>query len=225
MAFRPEQCRWRESPTPKTVGIQAQATCTQAVQGVQGIANDHLLGGEGRVQPVQRWLAFLEVVQVHPAPGLAIYTGHRRRGAPVGFLHTWFEEDNPLQLADDVMAGLELVALGRQQVDRVAPGRHFGQQRPVFLADFDHVVQPRIGTVGQLGQAKVGALARVRGDQVVDGHGVVRGGHAAHLDQLLLAAVQRIDVETDAVEVAVHAGVSSRPRMPPDNLIGPVCRP
>ncbi len=68
------------------------------------------------------------------------------------------------------------------------------------------MVQPRVGAVGQLGQAEVGALACVRGDQVVDGHGVVRGGHAAHLDQLLFAAVQRVDVETDAVEVAVHAG-------------------
>ncbi|MCY1441714.1 hypothetical protein D9M71_580430 [compost metagenome] len=33
----------------------------------------------------------------------------------------------------------------------------------------------------------------------------MRGGHAAHLDQLLLATVQRVDVEADAVEVAVHA--------------------
>ncbi|MNH14079.1 hypothetical protein D3C79_736670 [compost metagenome] len=60
--------------------------------------------------------------------------------------------------------------------------------------------------MGDLGQAEVGALAGVRGDQVVDGHGIVRSGHAAHLDQFLLAAVQRVDVEADAVEVAVHAG-------------------
>ncbi len=73
------------------------------------------------------------------------------------------------------------------------------------------MVQPRVGTVGQFGQAEVGALASVRGDQVVDGHGVVRGGHAAHLDQLLFAAVQRVDVETDAVEVAVHAGCEFTP--------------
>ncbi len=127
VAFRPGSAAGAGLHAEKAVGIQAQAARTQAVQGVQGIANDHLLGGEGRVQPVQRRLAFLEIVKVHPASGLAIHTGHRRCGAPVGFLHAWFEEDHPLQLADDVVAGLEFVALGRQQVDRISPGRHFGQ--------------------------------------------------------------------------------------------------
>ncbi|MCY1441715.1 hypothetical protein D9M71_580440 [compost metagenome] len=59
------------------------------------------------------------------------------------------------------MARLELVALGWQQVDRVAAGGHLGQQWPVFLADLDHVVQPCVGPVGQFGQAEVGALAGV----------------------------------------------------------------
>ncbi|MCY1463408.1 hypothetical protein D9M71_812980 [compost metagenome] len=100
-------------------------------------------------------------MQVHPAPGLAIDADDRRRGTPVGFLDPRLEEDHPLQLADDVVAQLELIALRRQQVDRVAARRYVGQQRPVFLADLDHVIEARVGTVGHLGQAEVGTFTGV----------------------------------------------------------------
>ncbi len=204
----------------KAVGIQAQAAGTQAVQRVQGVADDHLLGGEAGVEPVQGWLAFLEVMQVHPAPGLAVDPGDGRGGAPVGFLDPGFEEDHPLQLTDDVVARLELVAHRRRQVHGIAAFRHLGQQRPVLLTDLDHVVEPGVGTVGQLGQAKVRALAGVRGDQVVDGHGIVRGGQAAHLHQLLLGAVERVDVKADAVEVTVDARGEVTPAHPARLLDG-----
>ncbi|MNH14080.1 hypothetical protein D3C79_736680 [compost metagenome] len=114
MAFRPGGAAGAGFYAEKAVGVQAQAACTQAVQRVQRVTNDHLLGGEGRVQPVQRGLAFLEVMQVHPAAGFAVDACDRRRGAPVGFLHARLEEDYPLQLANDVMARLQLVTLSWQ---------------------------------------------------------------------------------------------------------------
>ncbi len=110
----------------KAVGVQAQHARSGDVDGMQGIADDQLLRGEGRVQPVQRGLAFLEVVQVDPAPALAVDAGDNAGGAPVGVLDARLEEDHPLQLTDDVVLVLELVHHRWRKVDRVAPRRHLG---------------------------------------------------------------------------------------------------
>ncbi|KWV84921.1 hypothetical protein PFLmoz3_05441 [Pseudomonas fluorescens] len=85
----------------------------------------------------------------------------------------------------------------------IASGSHVGQQRPVFLADFDHVVQAGIVLIGHFSQAKVRALASVRRDHIVDDHRIVRGSHARQGLQLRLGAQLRVDVEADAVEIAV----------------------
>ena len=111
----------------EAIGVQAQHARAGHVDGMQRIADDQLLGGEGRVQPVQRRLAFLEVVQVDPAAALAVHAGDDAGGAPVGVLDPRLEEDHALQLADDVVLLLELVDHHRRQVDCVASVRHVGQ--------------------------------------------------------------------------------------------------
>ncbi|MNJ65547.1 hypothetical protein D3C77_615640 [compost metagenome] len=68
------------------------------------------------------------------------------------------------------------------------------------------MVEAGIVLVGHFGETEVGAFAGVRRDDVVDHHGVVRGGDAAELEHLLLAAQRRIDIEADAVKVAIHGG-------------------
>ena len=91
----------------------------------------------------------------------------------------------------------------RFEVDRIAPRRHLGQQFPVLLADLHHVVEPGVVAVGHFREAEVGALAGVRRNDVVDDDGVVRGGDPAELQHLLFGAQLRVDIEADAVEVAV----------------------
>ena len=54
-----------------------------------------------------------------------------------------------------------------------------------------------------LGEPEVRALAGMRGNDVVDDHSVVRRGHAADRDELLLRAERRVGVEADAVEISI----------------------
>ncbi|MNL20648.1 hypothetical protein D3C87_1419060 [compost metagenome] len=65
------------------------------------------------------------------------------------------------------------------------------------------MVEPRIVLIRHLGQAKVRAFARVRGDDVIDDDRVVRGGHAGQRVKLRVGAQLRVDVEADPVEIAV----------------------
>ena len=54
--------------TEEAVGVQPQPAGAQVGQRVQGVADHQPHPGERRVQPVDRRLAVLEVVQVDPAP-------------------------------------------------------------------------------------------------------------------------------------------------------------
>ena len=52
----------------EAVGVQAQAARAEVGERVQRVADHQPHAGEGRVEPVDRRLALLEVVQVDPAP-------------------------------------------------------------------------------------------------------------------------------------------------------------
>ncbi len=65
------------------------------------------------------------------------------------------------------------------------------------------MVQTGIIAVSHLGEAEIRAFAGVCRDDVVDDDGIVRGGHAAELQHLRLGAEVGVDVEADAVEIAV----------------------
>ncbi|MNI04730.1 hypothetical protein D3C73_576600 [compost metagenome] len=204
MAFRPGRAVELTFDAEEAIGVQTQDLRPHHVNGVQRVADDHLLRGKTGVQPVQRRLPFLEVMQVDPAARLAIHADHDGGRAPVGFLDAGLEENHPLQLADDVMFVTQRVDLLRAEVLRVATVSNFRQQRPVLFADFHHVVEPRIVLKGHLGQTKVRPLAGVRRDDVVDDHRIVRRCHARQRLKLGLGAQLRVDVETDSVEIAVN---------------------
>ncbi|RMU65602.1 hypothetical protein ALP25_05510 [Pseudomonas syringae pv. syringae] len=203
MAFRPGGTLGATLDTKEAVGVQTQYASAHDIDGVQRVADDHLLRGKAGVQPVQGGLAVLEIMQVNPTAGLAINALYHVSGAPVGFLDPRLEENYPLQLADDVMLVAQLIHHIGHQVDSIAARRHFRQQLPVFLTDLDHVEQTGVILVRHLGQAEVSALAGVRRDDVVDDHRVVRCGNARQAQQLRLGTQVRVDAETDAVEVAI----------------------
>ena len=115
----------------EAVRVESQRAGAEVGEGVQGVAHDHAHPGERRVQPVDRRLTVLEVVQVDPAALDAVDTEDRAGDAPVGLLDALGEEDDPLQFADDV-AGLVQPLLGRRvDVDRVHARRGLGQLVPV----------------------------------------------------------------------------------------------
>ncbi len=203
MAFGPGSALGAPLDTEKAVGVQAQHARPSHVDGMQGIADDQLLSGERRIEPIQRRLTFLEVMQVDPASDLAVDPGDFPGDAPVGVLDAGLEEDHPLQLTYDVVLFMQTVHYRRLKVDRIALRRHIGQQFPVLFADLDHVVEPRVVAIGHFRKAEVRALAGVRRDDIVDDDGVMRGSDTAELQHLLFGAQLRVDIKADAVEVAI----------------------
>ena len=75
---------------------------------------------------------------------------------------------------------------------------------PVLLGDFHHVVEARIIGVKHFGQAEIGALAGMGGDDVIDHDGIIDRSGAAHRHKFVLRAEIRIDVEADPVEIAIN---------------------
>ena len=59
-------------------------------------------------------------------------------------------------------------------------GGHRRQQMPVLARDLHHVIDARVVADLHLGQAEVGALPGVSGNDVVDDGAAVRGGHLTH---------------------------------------------
>ena len=105
----------------EAVGIEPQRAGAEVVQGVQRVAHDQPHAGAGGVEPVDRGLTVLEVVQIHPATIHPVDAGDDAGGAPVRLLDAGLVEDHPLHPADDV-AGLLQPVLGlRVEVDRVRP--------------------------------------------------------------------------------------------------------
>ena len=86
----------------EAVGIEPNAAGAQNVNGMKRIADHHLRRGKGWIEPVERRLAFLEVMQIHPAPGHAVHAKDDIGGAPVGFLNARLEKDHAAQLPHDI---------------------------------------------------------------------------------------------------------------------------
>ena len=78
----------------QTVRIEPYAAVAEHANLVHSIADDEALGGESRIQPVQRGLALLEGVQINPATLYAVDAAHDVGRAPVGLLHAWLIEDS-----------------------------------------------------------------------------------------------------------------------------------
>ena len=188
----------------EAVGVEAQHALAQGGQRVDGVSRHQSRRREGGVEPVEGRLPFLEVVQVHPAPALAVGADDGVGGRPVGLLDARLVEDGARELPDDIASRLEGVHRRGPQVDRVLAGRHRGEQAPVRRPDLHHVVEARVVAVAPLGETEVGALAAVAGDDVADEHGAVVARVPDHGLVLLLGAEARVDLTADAVEVAVH---------------------
>ena len=127
----------------QTVGIEPQHAVPEHADLVHRIADHQPLGGERRVEPVERRLALLEVMQVDPAALHAVGAAHDVGGAPVGVLDAGLVEDARVQLADDVALRLQGVHRGRTQIDGVVAGGHRRQQPPVGGRDAHHVIDAR----------------------------------------------------------------------------------
>src|SRR5262249_32178669 len=186
-------------------------TFAQRIQRVDGVPRHQPRRREGRVEPVEGGLPFLEVVQVYPAPPRGVGADHGIGGRPVRLLHAWLVEDGAPELPDDVAARLQCVHRGGPEVDRVLAGRHRGEQAPVFRANLHHVVEARVVAVAPLGEAKVGALAAVTGNDVADDDRAIVAGPPDHGLVLRRGAEDRIDLAADAVEVAVDGGRALAP--------------
>ena len=173
---------------------------------MQSVPDHQAHSGEGGIQPVDGWLACLEVVQVDPAAGLSGGVDDRPGCAPVGFLDAGFVEDDPLEPADDVSGFLQRLFRLRTQICRILPLGHVRQQVPVLLRDVDHVIDARVVPKVHFGQAEVGSLAGVARNDVIDDRAAVVGGDLAHLPEFILRAKHRVDRHADPVKVPVNAG-------------------
>ena len=76
------------------------------------------------------------------------------------------------------------------------------------------MVDAGVVAVAHLGQAEVGALARVARDDVVDHRALVLGGGRAQAAELVLGAELGVDRHADAVEVAVDGRRQAAPVEP-----------
>src|SRR5262245_28725318 len=72
--------------------------------------------------------------------------------------------------------------------------------------DLHHVVEAWVIAVGALGEAEVGSLAAVAGDDVADDHSVAGPCAPNHRCVFLFSAKGGIDLGADPVEVAVDGG-------------------
>ena len=202
----------------EAVRVQPQPTRAQIQQGMQPITHHQPHPGKGRVQPVDRRLPVLEIVQIHPA---ALGTGdvvHHPGRRPVGLLDARLVEDHPLQGADDVaVVGQRLFLLGGQ-IDRVDPLGNLRQQIPGLPRNAHHVVDPGEVLVIHLSQPEISPLAGVTRHDVIDHGTAVLAGDDTQLAELVLGAKERVDRHRDPIEMPVDAGGQVPPGDPPSQL-------
>src|SRR5687768_2354385 len=172
---------------------------------MQRISDHQSHAGEARIQPVDRGLALLEVVQIDPASLHTVWPEHWRGGTPVGVLDTGLVEDHSLHPPDDIAVFGQLIFCLDVEIDRIASGDD-GQQVPVLGFDLDHVVDAWVVANVHLGQPEIGALAGVARHDVVDHHSEMARGYLRYRTELLLGSECLVDRVTDPVEVPIHAG-------------------
>ncbi len=102
MAFGPGPFTRALFDAQEAVGIQAEHTGAQRAQRMERVAHDEAGRGKSRVQPVERGLTLLEVVQIDPSAFHAVDPAHNGCCAPVCLLDARFIENGADQLADDV---------------------------------------------------------------------------------------------------------------------------
>jgi len=102
--------------------------------------------------------------------------------------------------------GLQRSDERRAQIDGVVSRGNRRQQRPVGGFDAHYVVQARVVAVGLLSQQEVRAFAGMAWNHIADDNGAMVSCAVHEALVLLLGAEVRIDVETDAIEVAVDGG-------------------
>ena len=209
----------------EAIGVEPQHALAQRAQGVERVPHDQPLRGEGGIQPVEGGLPFLEVVEVDPAALLAVGAGDGVGGRPVGLLDVLLVEDGARELPDDVAARLELVDRLGLEVDRVLAGRYGREHAPVLRLDLHHVVEARVVAVAALGEAEVGPLAAVAGNDVADDHGAVVARAPDHGLVLLLGAEAGVDLGADAIEVAIDGGGVLAPADAPGSASWDRCAP
>lgn len=73
--------------TEEGVSIETHNLGAEVTDGLEQVADNEFVRGEARVQPVKRWLALLEEVQEHPAPGHTVDADHLTSHCPVRVLH------------------------------------------------------------------------------------------------------------------------------------------
>ena len=112
----------------EAVGVQPQRAGPEIGQCVQRVADHQPHPRERWVEPVDRRLAVLEVVQVDPAALDPVHALHGPRRTPVRLLDAALVEDHALQAADDVAGVLEIVLGLRRQVDRIRPAGTSGSR-------------------------------------------------------------------------------------------------
>src|SRR5262249_41549014 len=128
--------------------------------------------------------------------------------------------DGARELPDDVAARLEIVDRLGLEVDRVLADRYGREHAPVLRLDLHHVVEARVIAVATLGEAEVGPLAAVARNDVADDHGAVLPRVPDHRLVLLLRAEAGVDLDADAIEVAVDSGGILAPADSPRALHG-----
>ncbi|MNN69322.1 hypothetical protein D3C81_1851050 [compost metagenome] len=87
-------------------------------------------------------------MQIDPAPYLAINAFNGRSRAPISLLDSWLEKNNSLQLPNNVMPLLKLIAKCGRKIHGIAPLRDVRQKPPVFFTNFHHMVDPWVISVG-----------------------------------------------------------------------------
>src|SRR5215510_11835510 len=83
------------------------------------------------------------------------------------------------------------------------------------------MVDARVVTVAAFGQAEVGALAAVAGNDVADDDGAIVAGVPDHRDVLVLSSEGGIDLGADPIEVAIDG----RRELVPANAARPLHGP
>jgi hypothetical protein len=204
MAFRPDAPGMRIAlDSQQAVGIEPHHSIPEHTQLMDGITDHEPLRGEARIEPVQRGLALLEVMQIDPAAVHAIYAADDVRGAPIRILDAGLVKDPRGEHADDIAFGLQGIDNRRAQIDGVVPRGNGRQQFPVGGVDAHHVVNTGIVTICTFGKAEVRPFAGVSRDHIADDDGSMCSRSLDEALVLLLGAEIRIDIKADTVEVAV----------------------
>ena len=187
----------------ETVRVESEAAGAEIGERLKCVADHKARSGESGVEPVDRGLTLLEVVQVDPAPLDAVDTDDRARGRPVGVLDAVGAKQHTLERPDDVTGVGESPFGDDIEVDRVAALGHLGEQAPVLGCDRHHVEGTGVFADAELGEPEVGALAGVRRNEVVDDGATVARGDRAKGAVFVVGAESGVDARGDAVEVAV----------------------